>query len=417
MSGNVPMSNPELMLACHQPFGLARGACIVLSSGRVLASSGAGVGYSDDDGITWCEPYEGRYADGSLPKLMNLVELADGVIGAVELRKRETSGVFYNEHYIAFLRSEDMGKTWSDGELITDAGRRAYPFQNALLRISSGRLILPVYAQYGWGKPPPDERIITGGYLDGEWVATGAHCHEATIGICYVLYSDDNGDTWQPSRGELVIYTDDGAFHGVFEPSVAEVEPGTLLMFMRNLLGRIYESWSYDHGETWSPPQPTQLAASGSPPVLKKLPVSNHLLCVWNQLGPEEIKRGYFRTRLSAAVSRNGGGLWEFFQNVESVHETRRVEPGPIEMMRPLGQFNIYPDRKAYENDPQFVVDLEDNYGNWTNHSACVLDDRVLILYGSRCKVLPLKWFYRGRDPQTPTPLLQKLMYGRKPAQ
>ena len=78
MSGNVPMSNPELMLACHQPFGLARGACIVLSSGRVLACSGAAMGYSDDGGITWCEFYEGRHADGSLPKPINMVELADG---------------------------------------------------------------------------------------------------------------------------------------------------------------------------------------------------------------------------------------------------------------------------------------------------------------------------------------------------
>lgn len=62
------------------------------------------------------------------------------------------------------------------------------------------------------------------------------------------------------------------------------------------------------------------------------------------------------------------------------------------------------------------MVDLAENFGLWANHSACVLGDRVLILYGNQCKVPPLKWFYRGRDPGAPTPLLQKLMYGRKPA-
>ena len=62
------------------------------------------------------------------------------------------------------------------------------------------------------------------------------------------------------------------------------------------------------------------------------------------------------------------------------------------------------------------MVDLAENFGIWANHSACVLDDRVLILYGNQCKVPPLKWFYRGRDPEAPMPLLQKLMYGRKPA-
>ena len=88
--------------------------------------------------------------------------------------------------------------------------------------------------------------------------------------------------------------------------------------------------------------------------------------------------------------------------------EAGGVEPGPIKMTRPLGQFNIHPGRRAYANDPQYVLDLDEKFGTWTNHSACVLDDRVLVLYGGWCKVLPLKWFYRGRDPQTL--LLQKIM-------
>ena len=306
-----------------------------------------------------------------------------------------------------------MGRTWAEGKRIDTGLSRAFFLQNVLTRLSSGRLLLPVFAQYGWGYPPHDQRIITGGYVDGEFTPTGAHCYEATVGVCYVVYSDDQGQTWQRNLDcELVIYLDDGSFHGLFEPSVAEVKPGTLLMFMRNLLGRIFESWSYDNGETWSPPQPTQLSASGSPSLIQKLPATDDLLCIWNQQSAEEMRLGYYRTRLSAAVSRNGGGLWEFFQNVESIHEQRRIEPSPLHMARPQGQFALHPGKKAYENDPSSVVDLDERFGIWTNHTFCVLEDRVLVIYAGKCKILPLNWFYRGRDPHAESPLLQKLMHG-----
>ena len=60
------------------------------------------------------------------------------------------------------------------------------------------------------------------------------------------------------------------------------------------------------------------------------------------------------------------------------------------------GVGNIMP---AYENDTGCTADLDPRYTRWTNHTVCALEDRILILYGGRCKVLPLNWFYRGRDP------------------
>ena len=47
--------------------------------------------------------------------------------------------------------------------------------------------------------------------------------------------------------------------------------------------------------------------------------VTGDLLVVWTQHSAEEMRRGLIRARLSSAISRTNGALWEFFQNVESI--------------------------------------------------------------------------------------------------
>ncbi len=398
---NVPMSNPELMLACHEPFGFSRGGCIQLKSGRVLACAGRGFSYSDDGGMTWCQPYEGWYHNGESPALQNLVELADGSIGALDRRARPGSRM-PGKNQLVFTTSKDLGRTWSQPRPMSEEPLPGHTFQNALFRTSSGRIIQPCYFAIGPAKEPNVHRPYLGGWADGEWVSCEAHHYDPAFLSCYVLFSDDEGQTWQlNSSGQIHIFLPDGSFTSTAEPSVAEVQPGKLIMMLRTRLGRAFCSRSNDNGDTWTTPQPTHLAASHSPVIVKKLPATGHLLCVWNQAGEQEVKQGYIRTRLSAAVSRNGGAIWEFFQNVESLHEDRHVEPGPIRFTAPQGRYSPTLDHPAYENDTRFTVELDPGYTRYTNHTVCALQDRVLISYGSKCKVLPLNWFYRGRDPFT----------------
>ena len=137
----------------------------------------------------------------------------------------------------------------------------------------------------------------------------------------------------------------------------------------------------------------------------------------------EEIKRGYNRTRVSSAISRNGGSVWEFFQNVQSLHETTRVEPGPIEPVRPLECYRD-PGQSAWVREAEHVQTAEE-HGRWGYCSVLVMKDRVLIAHtysgyedhptdaqlmrnrlaedgnpiNQKLKVLPLKWFYGGREP------------------
>ena len=78
---------------------------------------------------------------------------------------------------------------------------------------------------------------------------------------------------------------------------------------------------------------------------------------------------------------------------------------------------------EAFQNDPKDVVPLPAGYGRWSYPSVLVLKDRVLVSYtysyydengdmknpgGSRLKVLPVRWFYGGRE-RTKNPTLEKL--------
>jgi hypothetical protein len=137
------------------------------------------------------------------------------------------------------------------------------------------------------------------------------------------------------------------------------------------------------------------------------------------------------RTRLSSAVSRTGGKLWEFFQNVESIHPEPHVPPGQIRNIRPEGRFSIA-ETGGFEGDPGFMPPLPVGYGRWSYPSVLVLQDRVLISHtyswhderglrrvvdeksNSRIKVIPLRWFYGGMEPFE-NPDLKKLEKAAEP--
>lgn len=94
---------------------------------------------------------------------------------------------------------------------------------------------------------------------------------------------------------------------------------------------------------------------------------------------------------------------------MESIHEQTHVEPGPIRITRPKARYAVHPGLPAMENDASCVVPLDPKYGRWTNHVVRALEDRVLIFYAARCKILSLSWFYGGRDPHAQSAVLNKI--------
>lgn len=424
---NVPMTRPEEALAIHETRYFHSSTFTELEDGRVLHAAGTQFNTSDDGGITWSESFSHTDTEGNTVGGggTSLVRLSGRGIGLAGMRRPSdgSSESARRDNHLVFWRSEDNGETWEPPVRITQPGVATHAYQDVLLRTSSGRIILPVYISLGQASGPDDVKPPASGKLvNGQWVSTAAHFFDPRFSASCVYYSDDDGRTWQRNQdGELIILLDwNASFSYTNEPTVTEVSPGRLLMFMRNGLGRVFQAWSEDNGETWTRPQPTSLASSTAPAQIRTLP-NGHLLAVWNQETEDEIKRGYNRTRVSAAISRNGGSVWEFFQNIESMHEETRVEPGPIRPVRPA-EYNFDPGLSAPEREQEHILDF-DFHGRWSYPSVFVMKDRVLIThtysyyeehptraemilssqkeggFNQKLKVLPLTWFYGGKEP------------------
>ena len=421
---HVPMTRPEEALAMHDiTYHFACGY-VERADGSILKISGTKFSTSDDGGITWSDPYECRDPDGELVQGRSMARLEGDAIGLSNCSQLASDGP-RARCCETFRRSEDGGKTWGLPLRLSPDFLTVADYHDTMIRTSSGRLVVPVYCSLGQGSAANDiPGPWPGKLVKGQWVSTNAHFFDMGFTCSFVYYSDDDGATWQTNKdGELLVYLDYGTVVSYTnEPSVTEVEPGTLLMFLRTGLGRLFQAWSYDDGETWTRPEPTSLATSTAPGQIRTLP-NGHLLAVWNQQSPEEIRRGYHRSRISTAISRNGGSVWEFFQNVTSLHEETRVEPGPIEPVRPE-EYHYEPDIPAPEREAEYVTPTDD-YGVWTYPSVLVLKDRVIIshryyLYDEhetraqliktnpnedfhgfieKVKVLPMSWLYGGKEP------------------
>ena len=431
---NVPMTLPELAISIQaRPFG-HNSSFVDLEDGRIIHCAQHVREWSDDGGLTWSHTWHedewmvdtnGDAVGNSETSLVKLSGRSE--IGLAARCPDEPSDTEYavpaQGHHFKFWRSTDGGETWQPPTRMSPPGLPTAGLQDTLLRTSSGRIVLPVFMSIGQGSGPDDKtEPMSGKLVHNQFVGTAGHFFDPRFSCNYALYSDDDGRTWQMNKdGALIILQDWNAiFSYSNEASVTEVKPGRLLMMMRNGLGRLFQAWSNDNGETWTRPQPTSLAASTGPPQIRTLP-NGHLLCVWNQESEQEIKRGYARTRLSSAISRDGGRVWEFFQNVQSLHETTRVEPGPIRPTRPA-EIYFPAGQPVAEREAEHVV-AADEHARWSYPSVCVLDDRVLIthtystyeehptraelvlsnqLQGSfnqKLKVLPLNWFYGGKEP------------------
>lgn len=427
---NRPMTRPDEILAEHRTRFFHSSTFVELEDGRILHNAGKTFTLSADGGLTWSEPESRQDTDGNPvepmtePSLVKLSGNGVGLAGRMYDRDAKHPGERMRSNHLLFWRSEDGGETWEPPIRITEPGTIGTAgYQNSFLRSTSGRILLPVFLFCGQNTGACDEELPAGGKLfRNQWIPVSDHSFDPTFSCVYVVYSDDDGRTWKRNNnGELMIPLGLACdFNGVNESTMAEVSPGRLLLFMRNGLGRIFQSWSQDDGETWGRPQPTALASSNAPAAINTLP-NGHLLCVWNQENEEEVNLGYNRTRISSAVSRNGGGVWELFQNVESLHEETRVEPGPI---RHISQREIHykPGSPAPVRAAEHI-EATDTFGRWSYPSVLVLKDRVLIAhtftqweedaekalplqssrkeggFNQKLKVLPLTWFYGGKEP------------------
>lgn len=248
--------------------------------------------------------------------------------------------------------SADSAKTWERGGKVNPLSKGMigdlYCMMGDLMNYLSiqitggeyaGRIVAPYYLEMtGDHKDYTRERM--GGYAiwQGERTLIETHTYVPEMAGSFMRFSDDEGKTWQTSKGFLMGYFNDGhlGHWSCEEPTVVELKDGRLLCYMRSTTGRLLKSYSSDGGVYWSKVEATDIACSNSPAVLKKIPGTNDLVMVWNQVSEDEIKAGYRRGRLCLAISKNNGDSWINYKTLELVKGLNTVKyilPGELKPM------------------------------------------------------------------------------------
>lgn len=286
-----PLCTP-LPLDRHGPF-------VLLDNGRLGTVDAEGFRTSEDDGRTWSEPVP--VCPGINPRepaSHYLLRTRKGTLILVYLNfttykfawdaaRGEASDDTKLEVWA--IRSLDGGKTWQDNQRLLDGYN---PNFFALIETSQGRVVVPL--QHLTRDP---------GRL-----------------LCCSFSSEDEGLTWR--RSNWIDLGGRGHHDGAFEPTVAELSDGRLLMLIRTSLDRFWEAISEDGGRYWRILRPSAIDASNSPGSLLRL-ADGKLVLVWNRLNPEgreypkknwpdgtEFPSSWHREELSIAFSEDDGRSW-----------------------------------------------------------------------------------------------------------
>jgi Neuraminidase (sialidase) len=249
--------------------------------------------YSSDNGDTWSdEETIAQPEDHDATNIMSvsLLRMANGDIGLFYLLR-----FGWHDMRLHVRRSNDEGRTWSD-PVCCVPGQGYYVTNNdRVVRLSSGRLIVPC----GLHKMKGDSRT--------DWKSWDSRS------TAYFFLSDDDGYTWREAKGCAALYVPHSD-SGLQEPGVLELHNGVLWAWARTDLGRQYEMFSIDGGETWSLPVPSRFTSPNSPLSMKRLPGSDSLVAVWNPVPNYETRtierHSWGRTPLIGAISKDDGRTW-----------------------------------------------------------------------------------------------------------
>ena len=271
------------------------GDAVVLSDGSLLLVYGEFCGGGDaapatlqgvvsrDSGRTWQEKRLVQENDGGRNVMSaSLLRTQKGDLLLAYLRKDDD-----RRRCTPFVkRSADDGMTWSEPKPVTEVTDRYHVVNNdRLVQLRGGRLLLPAC-------------VSEGGEMRSD----------------VVFFSEDEGRTWSRSepRGFLAE-----SKSGPQEPGVIELKDGRIMMWCRSDMGCIYCCHSTDGGERFGPWHPTSLKAPVAPASIKRLPSSEHLLCLFNNHESPPEYWAVTRAPLTAAVSPDEGATWRIAGDLE----------------------------------------------------------------------------------------------------
>lgn len=283
----------------------SEGAFHTLDDGRILyayskyiGDSASDDGYSciacrtsDDGAETWsCDRVLFRTEDHGARNVMSVsfLDMENVDIGLFYLVRQGL-----HDTRLHLRRSDDGAATWSEAVACIPAPGYYVTNCDRVIRLSTGRILVPANLH----------RMRSSDTLDlKSFDRRGIPC---------VFFSDDDGFTWQEGRGYCAV-TLPHSRTGLQESGVIELDGGTVWQWMRTDMGRQYEAFSTDGGDTWTAPQPSRFTSPASPLSMKRIPADGRLLAVWNPI-PDYNGRPLdkaIRTPLVLATSPDNGRTW-----------------------------------------------------------------------------------------------------------
>jgi len=259
--------------------------------------------FSHDNGMSWSEEQTLSVLPSGFGRWGGLQVLVDrrGEIHLFTLNDAGTAGRPMPERRLDIWHAKTEGgrSQWRPWRRIWQGYTGAL---NSVIQLRQGRLLLPFsfYTGRSWGQR--GEGLLAFVYMG--------------VFDTAVLYSDDEGETWQLAPSILRVPAQDitSTESGAVEPVILELRDGRVWMLIRTQRGRLYESYSSDGGLHWSRPRPSRFLSSESPAGLTRLP-DGRILLLWNNCLRFPYAYGG-RHLLHAAISEDEGRTWRGYREV-----------------------------------------------------------------------------------------------------
>jgi len=240
---------------------------LVVTWGRVVGDWGAGgkpeVIHSTDGGHTWSKSevigVTQRGPKGSLGGSLGLLTTSKGSIlqpayDFLSVPPKDEEGNWNLRLCTDYVfKSTDNGYTWTRHEVDTAGALEAFMY-GKIIELRDGRLLCPLWGVFAEGEP-----------------ARSA-----------LVKSFDDGETWGDYT--TIAFDPDAARWLNNETSLIELRNGDILAIIRNGLRR---SISTDKGETWSPPEQTEIR--GTSPSLHRAPSGRIILGYRDSEAPRPV--------------------------------------------------------------------------------------------------------------------------------
>ena len=215
---------------------------------------------SHNDGESFGEPFPVlQHGDLGADNLMSVsfLRMQNGDIGLFFCMKHNTPDGKSNLCIPYLVRSSDEGKSWSKPTRCVSENGYFVLNNDRVLLLPSGRILLP----------------------------TARLTERSFYAIC-IYASDDDGISWTCLARDISLPVTVRGYpyaSTAEEPGLAVLGDGTVWCYIRTVLGRQYETFSSDDGNTWTVPQPSQFTSPPSPMSVRKLKNGN-LFVVWNPI-------------------------------------------------------------------------------------------------------------------------------------